>query len=402
VVTNLTSEWAPALAGSPAPAVVIDCEGRILHANRRFVFNAAFHGRTVGRHCYEVCHLADHQCPAEECPISAAHSRAPIRRAVHVHRTTGFDRLTCVVARPITDPPNPTYVMAFRSLLHVSAVPHRTNLVGRSPAFRRLLEQIDRVADAPIPLLIVGEPGSGKQHVARTLHRMSRRFHDPFVIIDCPVPGRVMEVGERDIPLLRFNGLLGWAGRGTLFVDHLQGLTAFHQALLLRLVDSSMNRNGWTANRPGRGARVIVASDTPLDDLPEGQTVRADLAETLSIFPIEVPPLRSRVEDIPLLAESLLLRLSVAAGRVWHLTPAGAACLQGREYPGNVRELAYVVERAALAAQGDELGPENFAFHDACLEPVDAAGGRPPAPPAGQVAPGFSRGPHGQEERPRS
>jgi transcriptional regulator with PAS, ATPase and Fis domain len=362
VVTNLTSEWVPALAGSPDPAVVIDGEGRILHANRRFVFNAAFHGRTIGRRCYEVCHLADAHCRAEECPLGADYTRVPIRRAVHVHRTAGFDRLTCVVARPITDPPHLTYVMAFRALLNVSAVPHRTNLVGRSPAFRRLLEHVDRVADAPIPLLIVGEPGTGKQHVARTLHRMSRRFREPFLLLDCPAPGSTVAGGERDIPLLRFNGLLGWPGRGTLFVDQLQGLTAFHQALLLRLVDSSMNRPGWTANRPGRGARVIVASDTPLEDLPEGQTVRADLAETLSIFPIEVPPLRNRVEDIPLLAESLLLRLSVAAGRVWHLTPSGAACLQEREYPGNVRELAYVVERAALAAQGDELGPDNFAF----------------------------------------
>jgi transcriptional regulator with PAS, ATPase and Fis domain len=393
VVTNLTSEWAPALAGSPDPAVVIDRDGRILHANRRFVFNAAFHGRTVGRYCYEVCHLADHQCPAEECPLSPAHSRAPIRRAVHVHRTTGFDRLTCVVARPITDPPNPTYVMAFRTLLHVSAVPHRTSLVGRSAAFRHLLEQMDRVADAPIPLLIVGEPGTGKQHVARTLHRMSRRFRDPFVIIDCPIPGTTAASGERDIPLLRCDSLLGWARRGTLFVDHLQGLTAFHQALLLRLVDASMNRNGWAARRPGQGARVIVASETPLDDLPAGQTVRADLAETLSIFPIEVPPLRDRVEDIPLLAESLLLRLSGTARRVWHLTPEGAAHLQERDYPGNVRELAYVVERAALAAPGDELGPDDFAFRDVCLESGDPAehGERKELP--GYAGPGFSTRP---------
>jgi transcriptional regulator with PAS, ATPase and Fis domain len=316
VVTNLTSEWVPALAGSPDPAVVIDGDRRILHANRRFVFNAASHGRTVGRHCYEVCHLADHPCPGEECPLSFAPGRASIRRVVHVHRTTGFDRLTCVVARPITDPPNPTYVMACRTLLHVSAVPHGTSLVGRSPGFRRLLEHMDRVADAPVPLLVVGEPGTGKQHVARTLHRMSRRFRNPFVIVDCPVAGSEAEGGERDIPLLRCDGLLGWAGRGTLFVDHLQGLTAFQQALLLRLVDASMNRNGWPARRPGQGARVIVASESLLDDLPAGQTVRADLAETLSIFPIEVPPLRDRVDDVPLLAESLLLRLSVAAVRV--------------------------------------------------------------------------------------
>jgi hypothetical protein len=390
VVTNLTSEWVPALAGSPDPAVVIDGDRRILHANRRFVFNAAFHGRTVGRYCFEVCHLADHPCPGEECPLSPAPSRASIRRVVHVHRTTGFDRLTCVVSRPITDPPNPTYVMACRTLLHVSAVPHRTSLVGRSPAFRRLLEHMDRVADAPIPLLVVGEPGTGKQHVARTLHRMSRRFRNPFVIIDGPIPGTAAADGERDIPLLRSDGLLGWAGRGTLFVDHLQGLTAFHQALLLRLVDASMNRNGWAARRPGQGARVIVASETPLDDLPAGQTVRADLAETLSIFPIAVPPLRDRVEDIPLLAESLLLRLSVAAGRVWHLSPAGAAYLQERDYPGNVRELAYVVERAALAAPGDELGPDDFAFRDACLESGDAAEDGTRRPPRADAGPGFS------------
>ena len=359
-----TAEWAPTLAGALEPAIVVDACGRILQANRRFVFSAASRGRTVGRFCFEVCHRSDAACQSEDCPLGHAYARMPIRRAVHIHRTAGVDRLTRVTARPITGEPSPTYLMGFRALNHVSALPHRTSLVGRSAPFRRMVEQLDRVADAPIPLLIVGEPGTGKELVARTIHRMSRRSREPFVVVDSPVREGGPEEARADIPLLRFGSLLGSAGRGTIFVDHLLALTPFQQRLLLRLVDTTMNGSAWTGRRSGDGARVIVASETGLGALPPGTSFRAELADTLSIFPIDVPPLRDRVDDIPLLAETVLLRLSVATGRHCRLGSAAAALLQRRDYPGNVRELAYVVERAALSASGDELGPEDFAVQD--------------------------------------
>ena len=355
-----TAEWAPALAGSLEPAIVVDGDGRILHANRRFVFSSALRGRTIGRFCFQVCHPGNDRCANEECPLGAAFARMPIRRAVHVHRTAGTDRLTRVVARPLTDAPRPTYLMAFRTLKHVSALPHRASLVGRSPAFRRMVEQMDRVAEAPIPLLIVGEPGTGKELVARTLHRMSRRLREPFAVVDCPVPDSALAGPDTDFPLLRFGGLLRWAGHGTLFVDHLLALSPFQQTLLLRLIDATMNLGRMTGRRASPRPRIIAATETGFDALPPGSPFRADLADTLSIYPIDVPPLRDRTEDIPLLAESVLLRLSVTTGRVWHLSPAAAALLQQRDYPGNVRELAYVVERAALASTKDELLPSHF------------------------------------------
>jgi DNA-binding NtrC family response regulator len=360
VAASATAEWAPALAGSLDPAIVVDGDGRILHANRRFVLGAAAHGRTIGRFCYQVCHLADGRCRDEDCPLGAACARMPLRRAVHVHQRGGADRLTRVVARPLTDAPSPTYLVAFRALNHVSALPHRTSLVGRSPAFRRMVEQMDRVAEAPIPLIIVGEPGTGKELVARTLHRMSRNLREPFVVVDCPFPDSALEGPRSDVPLVRFGGLLGWAGHGTLFVDHLLALTPFQQGLLLRLIDATMNRGGKTGRGSGTGPRVIAASETRLDDLPPDAPLRPDLVDTLSIYPVEVPPLRDRVEDIPLLAESVLLRLSVATGRAWRLSPAAASLLQQRAYPGNVRELAYVVERAAFVAAGEVLWPDDF------------------------------------------
>ena len=355
-----SAEWAPALAASPEPAIVVDGDGRILHANRRFVFSAASRGRTIGHFCYEVCHLASGQCEDADCPLGAAFNRVPIRRAVHVHRTAGLERLTLVVARPLTDAPTPTYLMAFRTLNHVSALPHRTSLVGRSAPFRRMVEQLDRVAEAPIPVLIVGEPGTGKELVARTLHRMSRRVRDPFVVVDCPVPDCDLAGLEGDFPLLRFGGLVGWAGHGTLFVDHLLALTPHQQGLLLRLIDSTMTRARQPGRRGAHGPRVVAASETGFADLPPDSPFRPDLADTLSIYPIEVPPLRDRLEDVPLLAESVLLRLSVTAGRVWRLSREAAAFLQHRDYPGNVRELAYLVERAALASASDELQPDHF------------------------------------------
>jgi DNA-binding NtrC family response regulator len=116
---------------------------------------------------------------------------------------------------------------------------------------------------------------------------------------------------------------------------------------------------GRAGRQSGTGSRVIAASETRLDGPTLRGSLRADLADTLSIYPIEVPPLRDRVEDIPLLGESVFLRLSVASRRVWRLSSAAATVLQHRVYPGNVRELAYVVERAAFAATGEELQPDD-------------------------------------------
>ena len=356
-----TAEWAAALARSLEPAIVVDGGGRILHANRRFAFSASAQGRIIGRHCFEVCHGTGRRCPGDECPLAAACARMPMRRAVHIHRTAGVDRLTRIAARPLADGPGPTYLMAFRRLNHVSAVPHRTGLVGRSAAFRRMIEQMDRVAEAPIPLLIVGEPGTGKELVARTIHRMSRRMREPFVVIDGPLPDASQSGRDGSLSHLRFGDFLAWAGKGTLFVDHLLGLTPFQQAHLLRFADVALNWGRRGGPRSDIAPRVIAASESRLDDLPPGSAFRADLADTLSIYPIEVPPLRERVDDIPLLAESALLRLSATTGRVWRLNPDAVSLLQARAYPGNVRELAYVVERAALAAAGSELGREDFA-----------------------------------------
>ena len=365
-----TAEWAPALAGSLEPAIVVDGEGRILHANRRFVFSAALRGRTIGRFCFEVCHLANAQCPGDDCPLGAPNLRLPLRRAVHVHRTSGIDRLTRVVARPLSDAPGPTYLMAFRTLHHVSAVPHRASLVGQSAAFRRMVEQIDRVAETPIPLLIVGEPGTGKEIVARTLHRMSRRAREPFVVVDCPVLDDAY-IGQDDaLPGPRFDDFLAWAGSGTIFIDHLLSLTPFQQAQLLKLADTALNWSGRAEPPAAIAPRIIAASPSRLDDLAPSVAFRADLADTLSIYPIEVPPLRDRVEDIPLLAQSVLLRLAASTGRVWRLSPAATSLLQDRAYPGNIRELAYVVERAAFAAAGEELRPDDFNRTDLPGEPT--------------------------------
>ena len=317
-------------------------------------------GRIIGRHCFEVCHGTNRQCPGDECPLAAAYARMPMRRAVHIHRTAGVDRLTRIVARPLADAPGPDVSDGLPFVDHVSAVPHRTSLVGRSAAFRRMVEQLDRVAEAPIPLLIVGEPGTGKELVARTLHRMSRRLREPFVVVDCPFPDSALEGPRSDVPLLRFGGLLGWAGHGTLFVDHLLALTPFQQALLLRLIDATMNRGGRRGAVPARA---------------RGSSRRAKRSSMTS-HPTRHsgPTLSTRCRSTRLKS-----RPSVTAWRTFRSSPRARSTPVGRDrthlapqscrsvsaaaagVPGNVRELAYVVERAALAAAGSELGREDFA-----------------------------------------
>ncbi len=145
-----------------------------------------------------------------------------------------------------------------------------------------------------------------------TLHRMSRRAREPFVVVDCPVLDDAY-IGQDDaLPGPRFDDFLAWAGSGTIFIDHLLSLTPFQQAQLLKLADTALNWSGRAEPPAAIAPRIIAASPSRLDDLAPSVSFRADLADTLSIYPIEVPPLRDRVEDIPLLARERV----VAPGRL--------------------------------------------------------------------------------------
>ena len=240
-------------------------------------------------------------------------------------------------------------------------------LVGRGPALEAVARQIDLVAPTDAAVLILGESGTGKELVAREVHRRSRRAAQPLIKVNCAaVPRELYESEFFGHARGAFTGALrDRAGRfeladgGTLFLDEVGEIPLELQAKLLRVLqEGELERVGEERTRQV-DVRLIAATNRDLRAEAEAGRFRQDLYYRLSVFPIELPPLRKRVEDIPLLAEHFLALAARKLGRPKpRLTLADAQQLQRYRWPGNVRELQHVIERAVIIADGARLAIE--------------------------------------------
>lgn len=242
-------------------------------------------------------------------------------------------------------------------------------LVGSSSVMQALRDRIERVARTDFAVLVEGESGVGKELVARQVHALSRRARGPFIAVNCAaIVDTLVEAELFGIEDRAATGVKGRRGKfeladgGTLFLDEIADLSSAAQAKLLRaLQDLSIDRIGSQAAQRV-DVRVIAASNRDLDrEVTEGR-FRRDLFYRLQVFPIRVPPLRERVEDIPALVAHFLRRHCVDLKRpVPRVAPQAMRALQELEYPGNVRELGNLIERALInAAPGEPLSAEHL------------------------------------------
>ncbi|MCC4117224.1 sigma-54 dependent transcriptional regulator [Aromatoleum toluclasticum] len=233
-----------------------------------------------------------------------------------------------------------------------------TAVIGRSAAWQRTLELVRKAAPLDLPVLITGESGAGKEIVAGLLHRWSQRAAEAYVPLNCGLLDDDLveselfghKRGAFSGATADKEGLFEVASAGTLFLDEIGELPGACQAKLLRVLDSGEFRQlGATALRR-TGARVVAATHRDLDALVADGKFRHDLLYRLNVVHIPVPPLRERVEDIPLLVDHLTRRCARTAAPP-QLTPAALARLCAYRWPGNVRELRNAIER--LVAFGD-------------------------------------------------
>jgi transcriptional regulator with GAF, ATPase, and Fis domain len=235
-------------------------------------------------------------------------------------------------------------------------------LIGRGPALEAVARQIELVASTGAAVLILGESGTGKELVAREVHRRSGRSARPLIKVNCAaVPRELYESEFFGHARGAFTGALrDRAGRfeladgGTLFLDEVGEIPLELQAKLLRVLqEGELERIGEERTRKV-DVRLIAATNRDLRAEAEAGRFRQDLYFRLSVFPIELPPLRRRAEDIPVLAEHFLDLSARKLGRPKpRLTLADAQRLQRYGWPGNVRELQHVIERAVILAEGD-------------------------------------------------
>jgi two-component system nitrogen regulation response regulator NtrX len=241
----------------------------------------------------------------------------------------------------------------------------RHELVWASAAMQRVMDQVERAAASETRVCILGETGTGKELIARTLHEKSPRRARAFVALNCAaVPAELIESelfghekGAFTGAAGRHTGKFEHAHRGTLFLDEIGDMPLPMQAKLLRVLEEGeFERVG--GDRPVRAdVRVIVATHRNLEEMArEGRTFRQDLFHRIFVLPIRIPPLRERPEDVPVLVEHFARQLS--AQNDWKLrafTAGAVEALQSYSWPGNARELRNVVERLLLLAPGDEV-----------------------------------------------
>src|SRR5262245_11106022 len=251
-------------------------------------------------------------------------------------------------------------------------------VVGRSPAMRRVLEQAAQVADTPATVLLLGETGTGKDLIARAIHTRSPRRAHAFVRVNCAaLPSSLVESELFGHEKGAFTGATSskpgrfeLAHEGTLFLDEIGELPGDVQAKLLRVLqDGEFERLGSLQTRKV-DVRIIAATNRDLDRAMSEGRFREDLFYRLAAFPIRLPPLRDRPEDLPVLVWDFVHRRGPELGRrIERIPEAALAALSHYRWPGNVRELGNVLERALILSKGAELRIDKAFAGTASLQP---------------------------------
>ena len=342
--------------------IVIDADYRIVAANAAYRESFMAGSEVVGRHCYEASHGYAVPCDqaGETCPRRRALASGHFERALHVHHTPRGDEYVQVDLYPLLDARGGVslFVEHISPVASANAARSSTGLVGRAPTFVTMMEHVARVARTDTAVLLLGETGTGKEMVARAIHEASARADAPFVAVDCSGLAETLveselfghEKGAFTGALVRKTGLVEAAAGGTLFLDEVGDIPLGLQVKLLRLLETGTFRRVGGVEPQRASFRLIAATHRDLARRVREEQFRADLYYRLAAFPIRLPPLRERREDIALLADSLLSRLGTEHAHA--LADEALDCLRRYDYPGNIRELRNILERASLLADG--------------------------------------------------
>ena len=244
------------------------------------------------------------------------------------------------------------------------------SIIGDSPALHQALNAIERAAGTDTTVLLEGESGTGKELCARALHNSSARASGPFVAINCAaIPENLLEAelfgyerGAFTGATQRKIGKFEMAQRGTIFLDEIGEMPLALQAKMLRAIETKrIERLGGNTSIQV-DVRIVAATNRMLRQAVAARQFREDLYFRLSVFPVVIPPLRDRKDDIPTLAHHFVERMSRDVGKKLTLSPEALAVLVEHGWPGNVRELQNAIERAVILADGDRLLPRHLSL----------------------------------------
>ncbi len=366
---DLTAQALPELVsyleGVAEPHILLDAQYRILAANAAYRRQFSPEREVVGRLCHEVSHHFSVPCDqaGESCPLAQSRESRQPERVLHLHHTPRGEEYVNIELTPLRDNKGRQtfFVEKMATLRAAQGQPAAQGLIGRAPAFQHMLALVARVAPSQAAVLLLGESGTGKELVARAVHETSLRAQRALVAVDCAsLPDNLFEselFGHERGAFTGANtaraGLVEAASGSTLFLDEVGDIPLLMQVKLLRLLETGTYRRVGSTELRHADIRLVAATHRDLERMVAEGRFREDLYYRLSIFPIHLPALRERRADIPLLAAALLQR--VAPGRRLALAPQALKLLQAQDYPGNVRELRNLLERASLLCDGQTL-----------------------------------------------
>ena len=261
--------------------------------------------------------------------------------------------------------------------VHVDAEGRFGRLWGKSPAMREIYHQIARVAPTAVTALITGESGTGKEVVAETIHDLSKRAKAPFLAINCgSISPQVIESelfghekGSFTGALRQHRGFFERADGGTLFLDEITEMPMELQVKLLRVLETGAFVRVGSDTVINVDVRIVAATNRPPAEAVASGRLREDLYYRLNVFPIDLPPLRDRLEDVPLLARHFLDGLNEREGARKRFSDRALQALSEYRWPGNVRELRNAVHRGFILAEGDVIEVENLPIGAASIAP---------------------------------
>ncbi|MDD0839735.1 sigma 54-interacting transcriptional regulator [Curvibacter sp. HBC61] len=349
------------------PMIVLDPDYHILAANTAYQRQFGARGQNyVGQKCYQVSHHYDVPCDqaGEHCPMKKAQELRGPDRVLHIHHTPRGPEHVDVELRPILQPSGAivAYVERVTTLRNASVKARSQGLVGHADVFNQALFNVQRVAPSTLPVLLQGESGTGKELFARAVHEASERAQGPFVVVDCSGFSETLfeselfgyEKGAFTGAIGRKPGLVETAKGGTLFLDEIGDVPLPMQVKLLRLIETGTFRRVGSVETQRADFRLVAATHQPLQAMVEDGRFRRDLYFRIAVFPIDLPPLRERLDDLPVLIESILQRGNRLGGRLT-VDDEALAAMRAYSWPGNIRELRNVLERARLLADDGQI-----------------------------------------------
>lgn len=357
------NELGQVLEGFDSPAILVTEDYKILASNKQYQAKFGEIDYRSQPSCFSVSHGYTAPCDlaGEDCPLHKARQSGKKEKVLHVHQTSNGREHVNVEMIPIFDKDN--QLSYFIELLTPVPLTNGSSpgkkIVGNSPRFKRLLTKVNRVAKTDVEVLLLGESGTGKELISSLIHLTSPRRKEPFVTLECSgLSETLIEselFGHKKGSFTGANtdkkGIVEYANKGTLFLDEIGDVSLATQVKLLRLIESKTFRRVGESEVRTTNFRLICATHRNLKEMVEAGTFRLDLYHRINVFPIHVPSLAERLEDLPELAQQLIN----VAGHDHKLTQEALEVLSRQSFPGNIRELKNIITRAIVLSDSKIL-----------------------------------------------